>query len=170
MDHKGGGYEAVDNWITKLPTSIQDAWDKACVDGHCDEESVSCFLEFLDVSLQRCERKANRRATEAKEEKKFASQLNSKQKPQSQPSASALTANTSKPTCPICQKDHTVEVCFKFINMSAKERAEATAKMCSLCLREGHTQRQCKAPGPKGCTVAECSNRAQHHTMLHRST
>ncbi|KRY10067.1 hypothetical protein T12_5752 [Trichinella patagoniensis] len=49
------------------------------------------------------------------------------------------------PICPVCQGEHRVTVCQRFLKQQRSERKAAAVRlgMCFICLRQGHTSQRC---------------------------
>lgn len=69
---------------------------------------------------------------------------------------------TSKATCNICNSDHVIYQCPRFIHSTHAERIAMTRQhgLCFNCLRANHSARQCKSS-----LCRKCNQR--HHTLLH---
>ena len=66
--------------------------------------------------------------------------------------------------CSFCPIDHQPELCPKFLDMTAHERADQVRKMrlCYRCLEAGHLLWRCSRPVPK---CGQCGK--DHITVLH---
>lgn len=71
-----------------------------------------------------------------------------------------LSINAIK--CNLCKRDHTIYVCNEFLKLSNKERWEKvkTLRLCSNCLRIGHSKDTCRLGSCRKC-------KRKHNTLLH---
>ncbi|CAH8466083.1 unnamed protein product [Dicrocoelium dendriticum] len=72
---------------------------------------------------------------------------------------------TNRVTCIICDGEHDVESCTKFLAMDVPGRWELirAKAACYNCLGSGHRSATCR--NRKGCNVSTCNGR--HHSLLH---
>lgn len=71
--------------------------------------------------------------------------------------------NAFETTCLFCQKNHTLESCFKFKALAHRDRVEflKTKGLCFGCLTQGHLSKTCR----KRMVCRQCSQR--HPDILH---
>lgn len=74
----------------------------------------------------------------------------------------AHISNNSKGKCPVCKGDHFIYFCDQLKSLNIKDRLAKvkTVKLCTNCLRDNHTTKECKASGCKICGKS-------HNTLLH---
>ncbi|XP_003373047.1 conserved hypothetical protein [Trichinella spiralis] len=144
--------------LSRLPREISVEWKRQNPNRQKDMYEL---LSFLKTELQ-----CREVSTFPGRERKFVSPFPSNRKtvPRGQYATAALQATVRK-ACFICEKDHAIENCPKFIRMSPKERITNVKKLglCFLCLKKGHLVTTCKAK--LRCRVKECSKR--HHPLIH---
>ncbi|KAL1236433.1 Gag polyprotein [Trichinella spiralis] len=144
--------------LSRLPREISVEWKRQ---NRNRQKDMYELLSFLKTEL-----KSGEVSTFPRRERKFVSPFPSNRKtvPRGQYTTAALQATVRK-ACFICEKDHAIENCPKFICMSPKERITNVKKLglCFLCLKKGHLVTTCKAK--LRCRVEECSKR--HHPLIH---
>ncbi|XP_003369740.1 zinc knuckle protein [Trichinella spiralis] len=144
--------------LSRLPREISVEWKRQNPNRQKDMYEL---LSFLKTEL-----KSREVSTFPRRERKFVSPFPSNRKtvPRGQYTTAALQA-TVRRACFICEEDHAIENCPKFIRMSPKERITNVKKLglCFLCLKKGHLATTCKAK--LRCRVKECSKR--HHPLIH---
>ncbi|KAL1235274.1 Uncharacterized protein TSPI_04200 [Trichinella spiralis] len=144
--------------LSRLPREISVEWKRQNPNRQKDMYEL---LSFLKTEL-----KSREVSTFPRRERKFVSPFPSNRKtvPRGQYTTAALQATVRK-ACFICEEDHAIENCPKFICMSPKERITNVKKLglCFLCLKKGHLATTCKAK--LRCRVEECSKR--HHPLIH---
>ncbi|XP_053956165.1 uncharacterized protein LOC128861814 [Anastrepha ludens] len=69
--------------------------------------------------------------------------------------------------CPLCQEQHKLQDCRRFLNAAVSNRWEFTKKhrACFSCLNVGHNMRNCRRK--KLCLEEGCQRR--HHSLLHEA-
>lgn len=74
-------------------------------------------------------------------------------------------AATSSRLCQYCKMDHYIHECEQFQNLSVMDRFYnvKNLKLCILCLKGGHTVKNCRGPYCALCNM-------KHHSLLHRSS
>ncbi len=72
-------------------------------------------------------------------------------------------ATKGQDVCPLCDKQHKLEVCDEFLKKKVKERTEFVKSkgLCFSCLQQGHVAKQCK--GNIKCRTCK----KPHATVLH---
>ena len=85
-------------------------------------------------------------------------------RPTSSPPSLKPSGNQSDQLCPLCNGQHDLAKCSKFLKSSVEERSETirTKGLCYGCFKKGHMSASC----PARFTCGECGGR--HHTLLHR--
>ncbi|KAI5638044.1 putative peptidase (DUF1758) domain-containing protein [Phthorimaea operculella] len=78
-----------------------------------------------------------------------------------------MASNASSLACVLCNGSHRLYDCASFLAKSVEDRtAEAMRlKLCLVCLRSGHTSRQCKLGT---CPISDCQSR--HNRLLHKDS
>lgn len=78
------------------------------------------------------------------------------------PKKSFVISNANQFKCIMCDLDHFVRNCNKFIKLSPQERFEfiKAKKLCINCLRDGHKVSSCTSSNCKSCG-------AKHNSLLH---
>ncbi|XP_043466955.1 uncharacterized protein LOC122501502 [Leptopilina heterotoma] len=82
--------------------------------------------------------------------------------PQSSSQTKVKSFLTKKLNCLICDEDHHLQNCSKFLSLSPQQRVEKIKplKICLNCLRPNHFIKDCKSQGCKKCQM-------KHNTLLH---
>ncbi|KRZ98102.1 hypothetical protein T08_16093 [Trichinella sp. T8] len=144
--------------LSRLPREISVEWKRQNPNR---QKEMYELLSFLKTEL-----KSREVLTFPGRERKFVSPFSSNRKTvrRGHYTTAALQATVRK-ACFICEEDHAIENCPKFIRMSPKERITNVKKLglCFLCLKKGHLVTTCKAK--LRCRVKECSKR--HHPLIH---
>ena len=85
-------------------------------------------------------------------------------RPTSSPPSLKPLGNQTDQLCPLCNGQHDLAKCSKFLKSSVEGRSEAirTKGLCYGCFKKGHMSASC----PGRFTCRECGGR--HHTLLHR--
>ncbi|KRY40594.1 hypothetical protein T01_4717 [Trichinella spiralis] len=126
--------------LSRLPREISVEWKRQNPNRQKDTYEL---LSFLKTEL-----KSREVSTFPGRERKVVSPFPSNRKtvPRGQYTTAALQATVRK-ACFICEEDHAIENCPKFISMSPKERITSVKKLglCFLCLKKGHLVTTCKA-------------------------
>ncbi|XP_059352544.1 uncharacterized protein LOC132088224 [Daphnia carinata] len=75
------------------------------------------------------------------------------------------TSNDLQRSCPLCSKNHHMEKCEEFVQLSMDKRVEVirTLRCCLKCLGRGHKSRECYKK--RRCT--ENGGNKSHQTLLH---
>lgn len=70
--------------------------------------------------------------------------------------------NKNVPNCVVCKRQHYIQNCQEFLNLSISDRFEKikSLKLCLNCLRGGHFSKLCRRSTCKKC-------HSKHHTLLH---
>ncbi|XP_062534642.1 uncharacterized protein LOC134203811 [Armigeres subalbatus] len=143
--------------ISRLDAETRRAWEATVEHGQLPEyEETMKFLRERCYMLERCEPSANPPKTKHL----------TNQRCGVLPTMSKVHAATvpQMNCCPICNDEHSVEICEVFKKMTVNSRY-AKAKqlgLCFLCLKRGHRTANCKADGSKWCG---CRNK--HHSLMH---
>ena len=80
---------------------------------------------------------------------------------------SECSGESEKKMCPLCEGNHKLGSCDRFLGMKLQRRFSflARKRRCFRCLEEGHIIDKCSSR--QSCTVEGCSD-TRHHTQLHR--
>ncbi|KRZ70163.1 hypothetical protein T10_9964 [Trichinella papuae] len=70
-----------------------------------------------------------------------------------------------KQACTLCQQNHQIWICPKFLRMNTDERHVTAQKrgFCLACLMRGYWVFECKSK--RSCTKPRCTK--HHHALLH---
>ncbi|KRX14001.1 hypothetical protein T07_4244 [Trichinella nelsoni] len=144
--------------LSRLPREISLEWKRQNPNRQKDMYEL---LSFLKTEL-RSRKVSTFPWRERKSVPPFPS--NRKTVPRGQYTTATLQATVRK-ACFICEEDHAIENCPKFIRMNPKERITKVKRLglCFLCLKRGHLGTSCKAK--LKCRIEECSKR--HHPLIH---
>ncbi|KRZ75294.1 Gypsy retrotransposon integrase-like protein 1 [Trichinella papuae] len=144
--------------LSRLPREISVEWKRQNPNR---QKGMYELLSFLKTELR-----SREVSTFAWRERKSVPPFPSNRKtvPRGQYTTAALQATVRK-ACFICEEDHAIENCPKFIRMNPKERITNVKRLrlCFLCLKRGHSVASCKAK--LKCRIEECSKR--HHPLIH---
>lgn len=79
-----------------------------------------------------------------------------------------MHATEKQPICPICQSQHKIYECRRFLSLNIHDRWAQVKKIraCFSCLNVGHTTRDCRRK--KTCPITECQRK--HNKLLHENT
>ncbi|XP_059224813.1 uncharacterized protein LOC131997647 [Stomoxys calcitrans] len=139
-------------WVSsKLPQETLSAWEGS-IQNHKDMTTWNQLNEFLSNRLDLLESISDIRRP------------GTNTGTTSQKSQSYMVKSDATPrACRVCQKNHALRQCSKFISMSLTEKREFIAqhKICENCLSYGHKVTDCRIK--KLCQ--ECNQ--THHTLLH---
>lgn len=78
----------------------------------------------------------------------------------SKPSAMALLADSSRPSCCYCQQNHASKDCTTVTATAARKQTLRSSGRCFNCLARGHLSRQCRSSG----RCFKC--KGKHHTSV----
>ncbi|KRZ15249.1 hypothetical protein T11_16503 [Trichinella zimbabwensis] len=144
--------------LSRLPREISVEWKRQNPNRQKDMYELLLFLKT--------EVKSREISTFPWRDRKSVLPLPSKRKtvPRRQYTTATLQATVRK-ACFICEEDHAIENCPKFIRMNPNERITNVKRLrlCFLCLKRGHSVAFCKAK--LKCRIEECSER--HHPLIH---
>ena len=160
--------------VARLPFYNQSRWRDRASDLLRERGMPPNFRDLTEFLQRRAESENNARFGNLKDPDKEISNLSKRElqrKMREESISSFATQYTSgrlghvgRAVCPVCQVDHNLPVCQKFLQMTVVERRKAVLKLklCFQFLFPGHYKRFCKKSKRK---VESCERR--HHKLLH---
>ncbi|XP_049287533.1 uncharacterized protein LOC125766003 [Anopheles funestus] len=136
--------------ITNLLTSCLDVETRKTWESSLEHGKFPDLYKTLDFIHRQCE---------------VLESCTSQEKPsRKMVSTNALTTTTPASTCVVCNEDHPLQRCPKFLALSVADKVAKvrSLKRCFNCLCTGHNVIQC--PSKRSCRV--CNRR--HHSLLHK--
>ncbi len=158
----------------RLPFHLQSRWRKEAVETLRNTGSYP-DLDLLQRFLCRVAREINDPVFGVLQNKPISKDSKQKPKPKcfsasaskdtSEAQKAAPKPETYKPTCSLCSKDHYLNVCVKFKDLSPDKRLDFVKenKLCYNCLKSKHTAKWCL--NKSSCGVQDC--RRRHSKLLH---
>ncbi|XP_076301775.1 uncharacterized protein LOC143219850 [Lasioglossum baleicum] len=136
--------------VKKVDKTTRRAWERKL-----ENDELPTFQKFIDFINTQA------RGEEWESEKSNSPSDNDTSRVKSKRSFSHLTTNKSV-SCVICQDEHYVFACPKFLAMEVKDRLKSAqkSKLCLNCLKVGHNTVSCKWSHCRKCDK-------KHNTLLH---
>lgn len=144
----------------KLDAATLRAWEQSVIAADVTLVALTDFLEKRCQILERIEtRVKDKEITRKTESDKKKAKSRSHEKP------TTLANSTETGKCYLCQDNHFMYCCDKFLALSVDDRIKEVhwLKLCTKCLRNDHFVKACKMG-----SCRECSGRP--NTLCHRQT
>ena len=172
-------FSAIQELVARLPSHYSNKWSQSAkkVEAKNGEYTFNDLVEFVQKAAADAthpvfshEALISKRREIQKDAKQDDKKFDKKRKygsfstyKHSEQSHGYGTVKKGQDICPLCDKQHKLEVCDEFLKKKVKERAEfAKSKgLCFSCLQHGHMARQCK--GDIKCRTCK----KPHATVLH---
>ncbi|CAB3983333.1 RNA-directed DNA polymerase from transposon X-element, partial [Paramuricea clavata] len=172
-------FSAIQELVARLPSHYSNKWSQSAkkVEAKNGEYTFNDLVEFVQEAAADAthpvfshEALISKRREIQKDAKQDDKKFDKKRKygsfstyKHSEQSHGYGTVKKGQDVCPLCDKQHKLEVCDEFLKKKVKERTEfAKSKgLCFSCLQQGHMARQCK--GDIKCRTCK----KPHATVLH---
>ena len=172
-------FSAIQELVARLPSHYSNKWSQSAkkVEAKNGEYTFNDLVEFVQKAAADAthpvfshEALISKRREIQKDAKQDDKKFDKKRKygsfstyKHSEQSHGYGTVKKGQDICPLCDKQHKLEVCDEFLKKKVKERTEfAKSKgLCFSCLQHGHMARQCK--GDIKCRTCK----KPHATVLH---
>ena len=172
-------FSAIQELVARLPSHYSNKWSQSAkkVEAKNGEYTFNDLVEFVQEAAVDAtnpvfshEALISKRREIQKDAKQNDKKFDKKRKygsfstyKHSEQSHGYDTVKKGQDVCPLCDKQHKLEVCDEFLKKKVKERTEfAKSKgLCFSCLQHGHMARQCK--GDIKCRTCK----KPHATVLH---
>ncbi|KRX42397.1 hypothetical protein T05_9324 [Trichinella murrelli] len=111
---------ALPHLVSELPQDVETRWKDQCAK-LAEEPNLQIFLDSLAEQTW-CA-------------------VDPRKRPRLQRQTIGAFHTSLHPICPVCQSEHRVTVCQRFLKQQRSERKAAAVRlgMCFICLRQGHT-------------------------------